>query len=76
MQEIYPYRFRATGRFEGTTLIYYEDRTVISYRTEDPREYYVRFPGLNGMGDWDSRHTMTANDLARFEAIPTLDELV
>ena len=73
----FPYRFVATsGMYEGTTFIYRGDGSVISYETDNPAYYHLaaRAPAGSPVrpGLWwpVSRHEMTAEKLAAFEAIP------
>ena len=74
MTEIFPYRFVATeGMYAGTTFVYLASGAVISYKTDSPAAYFRTpperdFSGLRPML-WPTRHDMTPEDLARFEAI-------
>lgn len=75
MPDIFPYRFTATdGPYEGTTFIYLASGTVISYKTDSPSCYHRTGPDLGGgWTRWSTRHDMTPEELARFEAIPLRD---
>ena len=70
--DIFPYRFVATeGMYEGTTFVYLTSGAVISYKTDSPACYHRTGPDLGG--GWprrSSRHDMTPEDLAGFEATP------
>lgn len=82
----FPYRFRVTeGTMAGTTFIYYKSGRVITYRTDSPEMYHQSKTSWTTevIGNHVILHQeiedgltvdMTPEDLAEFEAIPTLIE--
>ena len=75
MRDTFPYRFVATeGMYEGTTFVYLASGAVISYETTSPTRYF-RTPPEPAFGKMrpilhSTRHEMTPEALARFNAIP------
>ena len=73
--DTFPYRFvAADGMYEGTTFVYLASGAVISYKTDSPARYF-RTPPTSGFAGMrpilqSTRHEMTPEALARFEAIP------
>ncbi len=72
MARIPPYRFVATeGMYAGTTFVYPDQHTVISYNTDEPG-WYFRSPAYRpgNLLMQTTRHIMTPEDLARLNAYP------
>ena len=70
--DTFPYRFVAEdGIYEGLTFIYQADGIVISYETGTPDHYFWTGPPSAPFEQRESaRYPMTAEKLARFEAVP------
>jgi hypothetical protein len=69
--DTFPYRFVATGgMYEGTTFVYLDTRTVVTYRTDSPTCYFRTVSAESWEMRPPGRYEMTPEALVRFEAIP------
>jgi hypothetical protein len=71
-----PYRFVAReGMYAGTTFVYPDEATIVSYNTENPLTYFVS-PAWRPDGPVPiaSAHSMDGVSYAAFEALPEATE--
>lgn len=70
MTETFPYRHRAEdGLYAGTTFIYYEDGSAVTYSTRNPVTYWITPPRRQTLVD-SASYPMTPSLLRQFEGIP------